>query len=212
MHSAQHIFILIQVITIKLHNETPTSVTVHCIVPTTTDEQVSTLWHKVNKSFVLPCYIRQECCCAICTMIVYHDDVIIEIRLLRQCRTNSVTYRTHSIVNRYHYRHLTRIVSFIIHLLKCVAIHPSSSALQKERTNGFSLLLYFSITRIDIVKLFLSRGTHINSLNAISTCLIPTYYTTLFHYFQCSQIDIIKSRITPLTISIHHIFRHPFEP
>ena len=145
----------VEIVRIQLDSEASATGILHCHVPASAYSEVVLLRNDVDKSLILD--VGKQFGSAVSGVIIYHYDIVREIRLLSEHAVDGICDSLHAIEDRdndsgFHVKVLLLEVRFE----EVGSIYRGFDGFQMRCCGAFHLYLHLSIARIDIVKLLLA--------------------------------------------------------
>ena len=110
-------------------------------------------------------------------MVVHHDDIIFEGRVLPQCRVHGVGYCLLAVEYRYDDRSLYAELLFVevgAFIFRC--IHERADTLKVMGHGVLHLFLYFAVARVHIVELFHTAFSVVSLLFGVKIFVYVEYF------------------------------------
>ena len=164
----------VEVVRVKLYGKSSAVVIVYSCVPASAYSQVVALGDYMYKSLVVES--TQQLCCSVSRVVVHHNNVELEFRLLTQCAVHRVADGLLAVVNGNNHRSL--YVELLLVEVGCAIerwVDLCSDCGQMSRSGMLHLYLYLAVARVHVVKLLLARCSGVGLLLGIQLLVYVEY-------------------------------------
>ena len=156
----------VEVVGVELHGKPSAPSIVHREIPATANAEVGTFGHEMHKlAGVLGGYLGEDICCAVGGMIVHHDDVEVEVSLLRKSRIYCIGDGLRAIIDWYDDRGLyVKLLLAEVHAAVGHRVDRSTYRSDVSRGSLFHLYLHLAVAGVHVVELLFATLARVHLL------------------------------------------------